>query len=367
MIKFLDLYKQYEAMRPEIDAAMAAVIAEGSFVGGPKVKAFEENFAAYIGVPFCVGCANGTDALEIILEALALPPGSEVIVPANTFIATAEAVARAGHRVVFCDADPVTYTISIDDARRRITAATKAVIPVHLYGHPCDMEAVMSLAGEHGLRVIEDCAQAHGAEFRGKRVATFGHAAAFSFYPGKVLGAYGDAGAIVTSDEAFARRCRMIANHGRTKKYDHEFPGRNSRLDGIQAAILDVKLRSLDAWIADRQRVAELYLKLLSDCPEVVLPGSLPAVRHAWHLFVIRVGARDDLRKYLAENGIETGIHYPIPLTRLAAFASCGQADEPLFVHRTAEDLLSLPIGEHLSSQDVMFVSQKIKDFYAGK
>ena len=367
MIKFLDLYKQYETIRPEIDAAIASVIAEGSFVGGPRVRAFEEHFAAYIGVPFCVGCANGTDALEIILEALSLPPGSEVLVPANTFIATAEAVVRTGHRVVFCDVDPATYTLSIEDARRRVTSATKAIIPVHLYGHPCDMEGVMALARKHGLSVIEDCAQAHGAEYRGKRVGTFGNAAAFSFYPGKVLGAYGDAGAIVTGDEALAHRCRMIANHGRTKKYDHEFPGRNSRLDGLQASVLDVKLRSLDFWIAERQRVADLYRKYLAECTDLVLPETRPAVRHAWHLFVIRTGARDDLRLYLAENGIETGIHYPIPLTRLAAFASCGQADEPLFVHQSAEDLLSLPIGEHLSDQDVIFVAQKIKDFYKGK
>lgn len=364
-VKFLDLYSQYLSIRTEIDAAMAAVIAETAFIGGKYAKIFEAEFAAYQGADFCVGVGNGTDALEIALESLSLPPGSEVIVPANSFIATSEAVTRAGHRVVFCDCESGSYTLSVNDAERRITPATRAIIPVHLYGRPCNMDAVMALARRHGLRVIEDCAQAHGAEYCGRRVGAFGDAGAFSFYPGKNLGAYGDAGAIVTNDEMLATRCRMVANHGRIGKYNHEFEGRNSRMDGLQAAILSVKLRHLDGWLARRIAVAAMYRNGLAGCTGITLPAGEPdGMRHVYHLFVIRTDRRDQLQADLKEQGIETGIHYPIALPKLPAYAWSGQAAESLFANRCDSELLSLPMGEHLSDADVQQVISAVCRFF---
>ncbi|MBE0594453.1 MAG: DegT/DnrJ/EryC1/StrS family aminotransferase, partial [Gemmatimonadales bacterium] len=236
MIKFLDLYAQYLSIKPDIDAAIANTIRDSAFIGGAGVEGFESSFAAFQSAEHCVGVGNGTDAIEIIIEALGLPRRSEVIVPANSFIASSEAVTRSGCRVVFADVDPRTYLLDPEDVRRRITSRTSAIMAVHLYGQPADMDRLRGIASERGLRIIEDCAQAHGAEYRGRRVGTLGDAGSFSFYPGKNLGAYGDGGAITTNDAALARQCRMIANHGRIDKYNHEFEGRNSRLDGLQAA-----------------------------------------------------------------------------------------------------------------------------------
>ncbi len=363
-IKFLDLHAQYLSIKSEIDDAIAAVINDTAFIGGKYVTSFEEEFATYQDAAFCVGAGNGTDALEIALESFDLAPGSEVIVPANSFIATSEAVTRSGHKVVFCDCEPGSYTLSPEDAGLRITSDTRAIIPVHLYGRPCDMDAVMALAKQHNLRVIEDCAQAHGAEFRGKRVGSFGDAAAFSFYPGKNLGAYGDAGAIVTNDESIAMRCRMIANHGRTGKYNHEFEGRNSRLDGLQAAILSVKLRHLDTWVTRRIATAALYRSGLTGCPGIMLSDvETSGMRHVFHLFVIRTKQRDQLQCYLREQGIETGIHYPVALPGLPAYASPGQADEKMFAKQSADGLLSLPIGEHLAEEDIQRVISAVRHF----
>ncbi|MCM2265297.1 MAG: DegT/DnrJ/EryC1/StrS family aminotransferase [Desulfuromonadales bacterium] len=362
-VRFLDLARQYSAIRDDIDAAIAWVIRDSAFIGGTCLATFEEAFATFQQAAHCVGVGNGTDAIEIALEALELPPGSDVLVPANSFIASSEAVTRAGHRVVFCDCDQATYTLSVEDVSRRITARTRAIIPVHLYGQPCDMAGVMALAAKHGLRVIEDCAQAHGAEWQGRRVGTIGDLGTFSFYPGKNLGAYGDGGAIVTNDEAMAKRCRMIANHGRIGKYDHEFEGRNSRLDGLQAAILGVKLQHLENWTARRIAVAALYSELLIGCPDITLPVTAAGARHVWHLFVVRAQRRDALKAHLAEVGIESGIHYPIALPKLAAYAYLGQADKAMVANRIDSELLSLPMGEHLSDENVRFVAGKIREF----
>jgi dTDP-4-amino-4,6-dideoxygalactose transaminase len=363
-VPFIDLHAQYLSIRTEIDAAISAVIRDCAFIGGRYPKMFEGEFAAYQRARFCVGVGNGTDALEIVLEALGLPGGSEVIVPANSFIATSEAVTRTGHRVVFCDCDPGSYTLSVRDAERRVNPATKAIIPVHLYGRPCQMDALMALARRHDLRVIEDCAQAHGAEFNGQRVGTFGDAGTFSFYPGKNLGAYGDAGAIVTNNEHLATQCRMIANHGRIGKYNHEFEGRNSRLDGLQAAILSVKLRHLDSWLTRRITLAEQYRRGLSGCPEIELPVcESDDMRHVYHLFVIRTAHRDLLQVFLKEQGIESGIHYPIALPKLPAYAWSGQAEEGMFANCSDGQLLSLPIGEHLSDADVSRVIDAVRTF----
>jgi dTDP-4-amino-4,6-dideoxygalactose transaminase len=365
MIKFLDLQAQYRSIKGEIDAAIAGVIEAAAFVGGSFVPAFERDFAQWMRAPFCIGVGNGTDALEIAIEALELPPGSEIIVPGNSFIATSEAVTRCGHQVIFADVDPECYTLDAESVRAKLTAKTAAIIPVHLYGHPCDMDGLGQLAAERGLKVIEDCAQAHGAEFKGRRVGTIGDVGTFSFYPGKNLGAYGDAGAITTRDEALATRMRMIANHGRIAKYDHEFEGRSSRLDGLQAAILSAKLRHLDDWTEHRIGIANRYLDRLQGISGLVLPVRRNWARQVYHLFVVRTERREALMAHLKDRGIQTGIHYPIALPKLQAYAARGQANEDLFVNRSDAHLLSLPIGEHMTTADADEVIQAVRDFFA--
>lgn len=367
MIKFLDLYKQYLTIRREIDIAIADVIRRSAFIGGDRVSRFESSFAEYQQAKYCIGVANGTDAIEIALQALSLRAGSEVIVPANSFIASAEAVTRAGYRVVFADIDANTYTLDITDVERRITPKTGAIMAVHLYGHPCDMERIIALADRYHLRVIEDCAQAHGAEYKGRRVGSIGDIGTFSFYPGKNLGAYGDAGAIVTNDHDLANRCRMIANHGRSDKYNHEFEGRNSRLDGLQAAILEVKLAYLDEWTAARIRLAQNYLRVLTAAPGLVLPHANSAVRHVYHLFVIRTPKRDALISRLQAVGIQTGIHYPIALPKLKAYSYLGEPELSMRACQFDSQLLSLPIGEHLCEADVEAVGRAITQFLIGE
>jgi dTDP-4-amino-4,6-dideoxygalactose transaminase len=364
MVRFLDLRRQYESIQGEVDAAIRAVLADTAFVSGPHARRFEEEFAAFQRVAHCVAMANGTDAIEIALEALDLPPGSEVIVPANSFIASSEAVTRSGLRVVFADCDPGTYTLSPADVERRITPRTSAIMAVHLYGHPCDMDALLAIAARHGLRVIEDCAQAHGAEYRGRRVGGIGDLATWSFYPGKNLGAYGDAGAVTTNDAALAKRCRMIANHGRVAKYDHEFEGRNSRMDGLQGAILSAKLPHLEGWLDTRIALADEYRRVLADA-DLVLPAAEPWARHVYHLFVVRTPERDALQRWLSEQGVETGIHYPIALPKLKAYEYLGQAGEPTFANGADGQLLSLPIGEHLEPADLATVARAVEGFFA--
>jgi dTDP-4-amino-4,6-dideoxygalactose transaminase len=365
LIKFADLYSQYLSIKPEIDEAIAGVIRDAAFINGKYAQEFEARFSEYVGGGHCVGVANGTDALEIAIEALNLAKGSEIIVPGNSFIATSEAVTRSGHRVVFADVDPYNYTLTGATMTAKLTPRTAAVIAVHLYGHPCDMDAIDAVASVHGLQVIEDCAQAHGAEYKGRPVGTIGRVGTFSFYPGKNLGAYGDAGAVTTLDALLAARVRKIANHGRIGKYDHDFEGRNSRLDGLQAAVLGVKLASLESWTVRRIAVADRYLKGLAGIADLVLPQRMSWARQVYHLFVVRTSKRDDLRNYLSERGIETGVHYPIALPRLAAYEYLRQADEPLFVNSSAGDLLSLPIGEHLSDEDVDEVITSVSSFFA--
>lgn len=364
MIKFLDLHAQYLSIKSDIDDAIAKVVASSAFIGGPSVKQFEQAFADYLGAEFCIGVANGTDALEIALEALKLPTGSEVIVPGNTFIASSEAVTRNGLRVVFADVDTGNYTLTAETVRAKLTPRTSAIMAVHLYGHPCDMVALREVADERGLRILEDCAQAHGATSHGGVVGTLGDIGTFSFYPGKNLGAYGDAGAIVTGDADLAKRARMIANHGRVAKYDHEFEGRSSRLDGLQAAILCAKLPNLPGWTERRIAIADRYLAELSSVSEIVLPRRANWAKQVYHLFVIRTERRDELGKWLSDRGIETGVHYPVSLPKLKAYEYLDQAKEDLFVNQADNTLLSLPIGEHMSDADVMTVVTAIKSFF---
>lgn len=364
MIKFLDLGRQYQSIKSEIDKAISDVIAETAFIGGKYVQCFEEEFASYLGVNHCVGVGNGTDALEIAIEALDLPPNSEVIVPANSFIASSEAVTRCGHRVVFADVCEDSYVLSITDVTERITKRTAAIMAVHLYGHPCDMGGLAELAKKHNLRIIEDCAQAHGAKYESVMTGGIGDVAAFSFYPGKNLGAYGDGGAVTTNNSDLAIKVKMIANHGRIAKYDHALEGRNSRLDGLQAAILSVKLKYLDVWTEQRIMVADCYLKALENQAGVVLPVRQDWAKQVYHLFVIRVTQRDKLKKYLYDNGVETGIHYPTALPKLEAYEYVNQKKEDLFSNRSDESLLSLPIGEHITFEQVYQITGLIEKFY---
>lgn len=365
MIKFLDLYSQYQSIKPQIDEAIESVIRDSAFISGRFAKIFEDQFTEYLGGGHCVGVGNGTDALEIAIEALGLPKGSEIIVPGNSFIASSEAVTRSGHRVVFADVDPRCYTISAETVMSKVSARTSAVMAVHLYGHPCDMDALAELAARNNLHIIEDCAQAHGAKYKGRPVGTLGRVATFSFYPGKNLGAYGDAGAITTADTELATRVRKIANHGRIGKYDHEFEGRNSRLDGLQAAILSAKLPFLETWIARRVEVAERYLEGLRGIPELVLPQRMPWAHQVYHLFVVRTSRRDNLKQYLASRGIECGVHYPIALPKLAAYEYLGQAGDAMFANEAAGSLLSLPIGEHLRKAEIDEVIAAICSFFS--
>jgi len=362
-VKFLDLYNQYISIKNEIDFAINSIIEKSAYIGGATVNSFETAFASYQQAEYCIGVANGTDALEIAIEALALPLASEIIVPSNSFIASAEAVTRCGYKVVFADVNSKNYTLSLEDVERRINSKTKAIIAVHLYGHPCDMNSLWDLAKKHNLKLIEDCAQAHGAEYKERRVGAIGHIGTFSFYPGKNLGAYGDAGAIVTNDADLAIRCRMIANHGRIEKYNHIMEGRNSRLDGLQASILEVKLRYLDDWIERRNAISRRYITALKDLPDIVLPNVSTEIRHSFHLFVIRSRYRNLLQNHLNQCGIETGIHYPIALPKLQAYAYLQQDKEAIFANICDQQLLSLPMGEHLSDEDVETVINAVRSF----
>lgn len=365
MIKFLDLNAQYHGIKEAMDTAIFDVIENAAFIGGEKVREFETAFAHYCNGNYCVGVGNGTDAIEIALEAADLPSGSEVIVPGNTFIACAEAVTRTNHRVRFADVDPGTYTINAETIEPHINEKTGAILAVHLYGHSCDMDPIMDLAGQHHLAVIEDCAQAHGAEYKGRKVGSIGHFGTFSFYPGKNLGAYGDAGAIIVQDETQANKLRKIANHGRSSKFNHEFEGRNSRLDALQSAVLSVKLQYLEQWTRRRIEIAEQYVSGLAHIPDCILPVREQWSRHVYHLFVIRVKNRDGLKSFLYEKGIQTGIHYPVSLAKLEAYRYLGHAEADTVYNRTDSQLLSLPMGEHLTDGNVQYVIDSIKAYFA--
>ena len=364
MIKFLDLKSQYIGIKTEIDNAIKNVINESAFIGGKYLKIFEEEFAEYHNGKFCIGVANGTDGLEIVIESLDLPKNSEIIVPANSFISSAEAVTRSGHKVIFCDCNKDNYTISLTSLRSKLTKKTKAIIAVHLYGHPCDMDPILEIAKKHDIKVIEDCAQAHGAEYKNKKVGTLSDAGVFSFYPGKNLGAYGDGGAIITNNELTAQKCRMIANHGRIEKYNHEFEGRNSRLDGLQASILSVKLKHLDRWIDTRVKVANFYNKSLKNIGDVKLSKKETWAKHVYHLFVIRVEKRNELIRFLNEKNIQTGIHYPLALPKLKAYEYLKQKSENFFANKSDSQLLSIPLGEHIKESQSKIVINQIKNYY---
>lgn len=368
-IPFVDLKAQYRSIQPEIDAAVASVIEQTAFVGGTFVKDFEEAFARYCGVNRCVGLANGTDALFVALRTLGIGPGDEVITVANSFVATSEAIKMAGANVVFVDINPHTYTIDVQRIEEKITARTKAILPVHLYGQPADMDPIQTIAKKYGLRVIGDAAQAHGAEYTGQPISRFADITCFSFYPGKNLGAYGDAGALVTDNEEWAASARMFANHGRTKKYDHDFEGINSRLDGLQAAILSAKLPHLDRWTDSRRANAYKYNEAFRDL-DLATPAELDNVTAVYHLYVVRVanGVRDELRDFLKASGIETGIHYPIALPYLNAYRYLNHSDADFPEARKASaEILSLPMFPDLSDQQRNIVIQETRRFFSSR
>lgn len=363
-VPFADLHAQYLTIKPEIDAAIAAVISQSAFIRGPFVEQFEREFAEAIGVPHCVSCANGTDALYITMVALGLKPGDEVIVPAMSWISTSETVTQAGANVAFCDVDAATYTIDIAKLADKITPRTVGIIPVHLYGQPADMDGVMAVAARHGLWVIEDCAQAHLATFKGHQVGTFGVAATFSFYPGKNLGAMGDAGAIVTSDKSLADRMAMFARHGGLVKGDHQIEGINSRLDGLQAAVLSVKLKRLEAWTDARRAIAAEYQRRLAGLPDVDLPHIGNDRNPVWHLYVISHDRRDELAAFLKSRGIQTVINYPCGLPFLPCYAHLGNKPEDYpVVHRMQSRILSLPIFPEMTEDQKESVADALKAF----
>ncbi|ASO20718.1 dTDP-3-amino-3,4,6-trideoxy-alpha-D-glucose transaminase [Actinoalloteichus hoggarensis] len=353
-VPFLDPGAAYAELRDDIDAAVHRVLTSGRYLLGPEIEAFEAEYAAYCGTRHCVAVGSGCDALELALRALDIGPGHEVIVPAHTFIATWLAVSATGAVPVAVEPDERTYNLDPARLTEAITPRTRAIIPVHLYGQPADLDAVQAVARRHGLAVVEDAAQAHGARYRGARIGTRTTATAFSFYPGKNLGALGDGGAVITDDEAVARRLRLLRNYGSTVKYRHEIKGTNSRLDEIQAAVLRVKLPLLDEWNARRAAVARRYLTECAGLPGVTMPYVAPWADPVWHLFVIRSARRDRLARRLAARGVGTLVHYPTPPHLSPAYAgshpgegSCPRAE------RISDEVLSLPMGPHLSEGHV--------------
>lgn len=383
LIPFVDLKAQHLSLKKEIDTAIQNVINETAFIKGKHVENFENNFAEYCGVKYCIGVGNGTDALFIALKALGIGPGDEVITAANSFIATSEAITMTGAKPVFCDIDENTYNIDPEkvnellkeratNKKSRLTELPKAIIPVHLYGQPVDMDSILKIARDYNLYVIEDAAQAHGAVYYSRqssagscitphRVGSMGDIGCFSFYPGKNLGAYGDAGAIVTNNEELAIKARMFANHGRINKYDHEFEGVNSRMDGIQGAILNVKLKYIEEWNKKRYENACSYRKYLDGVDNIILPYIPDKGSHVFHLFVIRTNRRDELQQKLKEKGISTGIHYPIPLPYLKAYSYLKHKTEDFPVAlKCSKEILSLPMFPELTHEQIEYISDCI-------
>jgi dTDP-4-amino-4,6-dideoxygalactose transaminase len=363
-VPFVDLKAQHRSLQSEIHHALAAVLESAQFVSGIWIERFEKEFAAYVGAECAVGVSSGTSALELALKVAGIGPGTEVIVPANSFFATAEAVSNVGARPVFADVDPITFHLDAASAERVITARTRAVIPVHLYGWALNMEPIETLARKHDLIIIEDAAQAHGVGRGGKKVGSSGRLTCFSFYPGKNLGALGDAGAITTGDKDLALKIRCLRDHGSPAKYRHNMVGTNARLASLQAAALSVKLPYLDGWNRQRYRYAELYTNGLKNL-DLITPVLPPEGEHNFHLFVLRVQERDKLREHLIQRGIECGIHYPVPLHLTEAYQALGAPKPgslPVAEH-CASEILSLPMFPELTTGQIQQVVDAIEEF----
>lgn len=361
MIKFLDLKKINERFRDEMDARIKDVLDSGWYLQGRQNEIFAENFAKYCGTEYALGVANGLEAIKLIIKAYGFGPGDEIIVPANTYIATILAITDNGCTPVLVEPDINTYNINPDLIEEKITSRTKAIIPVHLYGQAVQMEKIWNIAKKHSLKIIEDSAQAHGALYDGKRTGHLGDAAAFSFYPGKNLGALGDAGGITTDDKALYEKVKAIANYGSDIKYHHIYKGTNSRLDEIQAALLDVRLKYLDSDNARRREIASYYRKNITN-PKITLPQAYNENAHVWHVFVIRTKDRDVLKKHLEENGIQTNIHYPVPPHKQLAYSEWERISLPITekIHR---EVISLPISPVLTDEEAGKIAEACNAF----
>lgn len=364
-IPFVDLKAQYQSLKKDMVPAVEGIMDSASFILGKSVENFERKFADAHQAKHGIGVGSGTDALHIILWALGVGPGDEVITVSHTFIATSEAISLTGAKPVFVDVDPVTYTMDPALIERAITKKTKAILPVHLYGQPAPMEEIMAVANRHKIPVIEDCAQAHLATLNGKPVSQFGIGAGFSFYPGKNLGAYGEAGGVLTNDDALAAKIRMLRDHGSQKKYHHELVGHNYRMDGIQGAVLGVKLPHLNAWTEARRQHARTYGQQLNGIGDIVIPVEAPGRKHVYHLFVIQTKRRDELQAFLNAKEIGNGLHYPIPLHLQPAYAGLGykRGDFPVS-EQVAERGLSLPMFAEMTGEQIDYVIGAIKQFF---
>lgn len=364
-IPLVDLVRQYRSIKRETDKAISGVLESGSFILGENVRAFEQEFATYLGVKHAVGVGSGTDALLIALKALGVGPGDEVITVSYTFISTVYAIIHSGAKPMLVDVDPVTYTIDAKQVLNAVSDRTKAIIPVHLYGQPADMDPIMEIAERRGLWVIEDAAQAHGAENKGRKTGSIGHVSCFSFYPSKNLGAFGDGGMLVTNDEELANKARMLRAYGCRGKYHYEVVGYNSRLDELQAAILRVKLKRLDFWNEKRRKHAKFYNQLLFKVPSIVTPTEDTDKKHVYHLYVIRGKDRDRLRDFLTSKGIATGVHYPVPIHLSEAYKHLGYNNSDLqFTQKYAGQVLSLPMFPELTEDEINYVCTYIRRFY---
>jgi dTDP-4-amino-4,6-dideoxygalactose transaminase len=363
-VPFVDLHAQHAAVRAEIERAVSGLLDRGDFILGAEVERFEADYAAFIGVTHAIGVGTGLAAIEIALRGFGIGPGDEVITPANTFVATVLAILAAGATPVFVDVDPATYTIDPRAIAAAVTPRTRAIVPVHLYGQPIDLDGVMAIAGRHNLLVIEDAAQAHGARYKGRRAGSVGHAAAFSFYPSKNLGAIGDGGMITTSDDAAAAKMKLLRNYGQRVKYYHSIVGTNSRLDTLQAAVLRIKLPHLDGWNAARRRHADAYAQRLQGV--VRTPAAADGVEHIFHLYVIESDRRDALQAHLKARQIDTGIHYPVPAHLQEACAPLGyKAGMFPAAERGAGRVLSLPMYAELTDQQIDYVADAVRDLRA--
>jgi dTDP-4-amino-4,6-dideoxygalactose transaminase len=364
-IPLMDLVVQYHSIRDEIEQAIRGVLESGVFILGPNVAAFEEEMAAYLGVKYAVGVASGTDALLLTLRAYGIGPGDEVIVPAYTFFATAEVVSQVGATPVFVDIDPRTYCLDVEQLEGKISVRTKAIIPVHLYGHPADMTPVLELAKRHGLRVIEDNAQALGAEYKGKKTGSLGDAGCLSFFPSKNLGGYGDGGMVVTNDPVLAETVRKLRTHGWRTKYYPEMIGYNSRLDELQAAILRVKLRHLDAWNERRRKIAEQYRALLAG-NGIELPWEAPYARHVYHLYAIRIKERKTVQGHLKALGIASAVYYPLPLHLVEPYRHLGYGINSFpEAERAAAETLAIPLSPEMTPDQIETVASGVRDALA--